>query len=85
MLALPQNMVRRLLTVDPKKRLTARQAVGHPWLATSGDILSANDLSFNRPKFHSANAKRKLRSAIDMVRNDETGWYETPRCNIRDV
>ncbi|CAN0053337.1 unnamed protein product [Ascophyllum nodosum] len=61
------SIVRGLLTVDPEQRLTARQAIQHPWLATSGQILSKNDLSFTLPRLSAFNAKRKLRAAINMV------------------
>ncbi|CAM9817731.1 unnamed protein product, partial [Ascophyllum nodosum] len=32
-----KDLIRNLLTVDPSRRLTADQAINHPWLATKGE------------------------------------------------
>lgn len=59
-----QNLITSLLTVDPRKRLTAEQALNDPWVTGNDDVLSTMDLGTNLDKFKQYNAKRKLRHAI---------------------
>lgn len=51
-----QDLVRKLLTVDRKERLTAAQALAHPWMIPA----DANDMLNNK-------ARRKFRGAIKTV------------------
>ncbi len=40
-----KDLVRRLLRVDPKLRLTARAALAHPWLRDATMIDRAKDIA----------------------------------------
>ncbi|KAJ1440236.1 hypothetical protein B484DRAFT_427490, partial [Ochromonadaceae sp. CCMP2298] len=40
-----KDLVRRLLVVDPSCRLTADEALAHPWVAADSKTLSSYDLS----------------------------------------
>ncbi|CAN0475684.1 unnamed protein product, partial [Hapterophycus canaliculatus] len=62
-----QDLIRRLLTVDPKKRMTAAQAVTHPWLLSRDSDLLNRNLGVNLEQLKLFNARRKLRAAIKSV------------------
>ncbi len=60
-----KDLIRKLLIVDPVKRLTAQQAQQHPWVSdetksSDNDILITDNLK-------SFNARRRLRGAIRAV------------------
>lgn len=54
--------------VDHTKRVTATEAISHPWLLARGQNLACRDLQNNLEELQLFNAKRKLRSAIKSVR-----------------
>eukprot|EP00752_Nemacystus_decipiens_P005344 g4846.t1 len=62
-----KDLIRRLLTVDPKRRLTAAQAVTHPWLLSKDADLLNHNLGVNLEQLKLFNARRKLRAAIKSV------------------
>lgn len=53
--------------MDPKKRLTAAQAVTHPWLLSKDSDLLNHNLGVNLDQLKLFNARRKLRAAIKSV------------------
>lgn len=55
--------------VNTNKRMTAKQALEHPWMLASGKDLAKYDLSFNQGQLQVFNAAVKLRAAIKSVRN----------------
>lgn len=63
-----KGFIQRLLTIDPNHRMTAHQALTHPWLseplpspvASSPDLLSSVRSNFN--------ARRTLRKAVDAIK-----------------
>jgi len=57
-----KQLVKGLLTVDPKKRLTAEQVIAHPWV--TGDAPS-NPLKIDQLK--KFNASRKLKAAAAKI------------------
>lgn len=59
-----KDLVSQLLVVDPKKRLTADEILGHPWMFEDGRGMN---LDHFRPNMKSFNAKRRLKSAIRAV------------------
>ncbi|KAL5000212.1 kinase-like domain-containing protein [Aspergillus recurvatus] len=65
-----RDFIKRCLTVNPKKRMTAHQALQHPWINppydTTDDLGSGEDLLPNIKK--NFNARRTLHKAIDTVR-----------------
>jgi calcium/calmodulin-dependent protein kinase (CaM kinase) II/calcium/calmodulin-dependent protein kinase I len=62
-----KDLVRKLLQVDPLKRLTARQAMRHPWFLTDESSLMANNLEKTLVKLRVWNAKTKLKAAVKAV------------------
>ncbi|KAF1817655.1 Ca/Cm-dependent protein kinase B [Eremomyces bilateralis CBS 781.70] len=60
-----RSFIRRCLTVDPSKRMTAQEALSHPWISgdarqTDTDLLPVVKKNFN--------ARRTLHAAIDTIR-----------------
>lgn len=62
-----RDFIRRLLTADPEKRMTAEEALQHPWLA---HVPSAADSQKDLlPEIKSAfNAKATFRKAVNGIR-----------------
>jgi len=59
-----KDLISKLLTVDSKKRLTAAEALKHPWINTSETELVRRNLQHSLQTFKRFNAKRKFRSAV---------------------
>jgi len=61
-----KDLIRKMLTVDPKKRLDAKQALKHPWVAgeEAPDTSIAENYKTGYTKF---NARRKFRGAVRTV------------------
>lgn len=62
-----KDLVRRMLVLDPSKRITAAEAVRHEWLKASRDRLSMIMLQSTSQKLKTFNARMKLRSAMIAV------------------
>jgi calcium/calmodulin-dependent protein kinase I len=62
-----KDFIRCLLTLDPRKRLTASQALEHKWMTASDHILAEQDLGVNLTELKKFNAKRKWRAAVKTV------------------
>ncbi|RUS16226.1 putative calmodulin-dependent protein kinase type 1 [Endogone sp. FLAS-F59071] len=60
-----KKFIRRLLTIDPAQRMTARQALEHAWLSPKVDAPQRDLLPNVRKNF---NARRTFKKAVDMVR-----------------
>lgn len=54
-----QDLIKRLLEVDPKKRLTAEQALLHPWV--QGVAAKSEHMELAHHQLKEFNAKRKLK------------------------
>lgn len=59
-----KSLIRGLLCVDLKKRLTVDQAIAHPWVQRAGDELAARNLDKNLKTFRKFLAKRKFKAAV---------------------
>eukprot|EP00957_Ditylum_brightwellii_P045304 3434132-Ditylum_brightwellii.AAC.1 len=59
-----KDLISGLLTVNPDKRLTAKDALADPWMTGSDDLLAGKDLGVNLDQFRRYNAKRKVRQAV---------------------
>ncbi|KAH8058872.1 serine/threonine kinase [Aureococcus anophagefferens] len=57
------DLIMKLLTVNPSDRITAEQALGHPWIVSDDEALKGSDLGVNLRAFKRCNAKRKFKSA----------------------
>ena len=66
-----RQFIKRCLTVDPKERMTAHEALTHPWIAPNATRGTATDgsgedlLPVVKKNF---NARRTLHAAIDTIR-----------------
>jgi calcium/calmodulin-dependent protein kinase I len=62
-----RDLISSLLTVDPKKRLSADNALENPWIKGDGASLAKKDLGVNLKKFKTFNAKRKFKAAVSTI------------------
>lgn len=60
-------LISALITVNPKKRLTAKEALANQWIAGSDAALAGKSLGKNLEEFKKFNAKRKFRAAVKAV------------------
>lgn len=61
-----KDLVRHLLVADPQQRLTASQALRHPWV--TGIAAKNSHLEDAQTKLRQFNARRKLKAATDVLR-----------------
>ena len=65
-----KDLVSQCLTINPHKRLDATQALNHDWMArTKESELENRQLDVDKLK-HIIEAKRKMRAAVNTVRNE---------------
>lgn len=64
-----KDLIRRLLVVDPKDRLTAKDALQHHWVQARDEKLAQRDLTSTKQQIAKYNAKRKFKAAVDAVRS----------------
>jgi len=57
-----KDLVKKCLTVDPKKRITAKEVTNHPWIRGASD--NALDVAKNLKKY---NATRRLKAAAKQI------------------
>lgn len=62
-----KDLVKKLLVLDPDDRMTAMDALRHPWLKTSRDQLDQSQLDGTAKRLKTFNARMKLRSAMIAV------------------
>lgn len=62
-----KDLISSLLTVNPKKRLKANDALNDRWTTTKESDLANNDLGINLAEFKKFNAKRKFKAAVKTV------------------
>lgn len=62
-----KELIEKLLTVDPDKRLSAREALQHEWLQKADSDLASRKLDNNLEAIRKYNAKRKLQRAVKLV------------------
>jgi len=62
-----KDLISKLLTLDPKKRITAQEALAHPWIANQ-DSNSEEHLNQTVEQLRKFNAKRKFKGAILAVK-----------------
>ena len=60
-------MISSLLTVDPKLRLDAEQALKNSWITGDDASLAKKDLGVNLQEFKRFNAKRKFKAAVSTI------------------
>jgi serine/threonine protein kinase len=62
-----RDFIRRCLTVDPAKRMTAHEALSHPWIADMSTSAEGEEDLLPTVK-KNFNARRTLHAAIDTIR-----------------
>lgn len=63
-----KDLITRMLTVDYEKRLTAKDALNHPWIHDMSDgELQSHDLHGTLDEIKKFNARRKLKGTIKAV------------------
>jgi len=62
-----KDLISLMLTVDYRKRPSAKQLLQHPWLGQLGHVLSGNDLSNTQAELKRFNSRRKFKGAVDAV------------------
>jgi serine/threonine protein kinase len=62
-----KELVKKMLILNPDDRITAKEAMRHPWLRLSKDRLSMVMLQGTSQRLKTFNAKMKLRSAMIAV------------------
>lgn len=63
-----KDFISSLLIVDPSQRLSAEEALMHPWVRTSDVILRQRSLLENLQEFKKYNALRKFQAGVRAVR-----------------
>ncbi|CAN0189555.1 unnamed protein product [Ascophyllum nodosum] len=62
-----KDLIAKMLTVDPRKRITAKDALEHPYLKVASTTLEENNMGGNLDRIKLFNARRKFKSAIQTV------------------
>lgn len=63
-----RDFVNKLLTIDPSTRMTAHQALQHPWLATNAAKEGGEQRDLLPDIKHAFNAKRTFKKAVNGIR-----------------
>ncbi|WFC98612.1 CCR4-NOT core subunit cdc39 [Malassezia yamatoensis] len=85
-----RDFIRRLLTTDQNARLTASQALGHPWIQSASHVEKADQKDL-LPEIKSAfNAKRTFRKAVNGIRlvnrlRTETQEHQLARAHLEQI
>jgi serine/threonine protein kinase len=78
-----KDLVQKLLVIDPKKRLSADQALQHPWMTEeNGNKL---DLAHFKANLKSYNARRRLRAAIRAVQFAQMFSTSKPGARVETI
>ena len=56
-----------MLTVNPKKRLSAAELLHHPWLHKDEEHLAGNNMKSTQAELKRFQARRKFKVAVDAV------------------
>ena len=70
-----KKLITKMLTVDPKKRITAEEALKDNWILGEAELLAGMDLGVNLAEFKKFNAKRKFRAAVNAVSSSPSVYY----------
>ncbi|XP_036265289.1 calcium/calmodulin-dependent protein kinase type IV [Pipistrellus kuhlii] len=78
-----KDLVRKLIVLDPKKRLTTFQALQHPWV--TGKAANFVHMDTAQKKLQEFNARRKLKAAVKaVVASSRLGSASSSHGNIQD-
>ncbi|CAM9580133.1 unnamed protein product, partial [Discosporangium mesarthrocarpum] len=59
-----KDLIKRMLTVEPSKRISADEALEHPYLKVKDSTLEEHNMEENLKRLKIFNARRKFKSAI---------------------
>ena len=62
-----KDLIRRMLTVNPSRRITINEALEHPWFRIPSMVLSQNDLSLNLKELKKHIIRRRFRTAVKTI------------------
>jgi len=62
-----KDLISALLTVDPERRISAREALSNRWICGDDKDLMGKDLGKNLEEFKRFNARRKFKAAVKVV------------------
>lgn len=65
-----QDLISKLLVINPDKRLTVQDALRHQWFKTDGETLASQDLTASLTELKVFNARMKLKAAVKTVRTN---------------
>lgn len=78
-----KDLVKKLIVLDPKKRLTTFQALQHPWV--TGKAANFVHMDTAQKKLQEFNARRKLKAAVKaVVASSRLGSAGTSHSNISE-
>lgn len=63
-----REFIRRCLTIDPEARMTADEALNHPWIADTESVMKGEGMDLLPTVKKNFNARRTLHAAIDTIR-----------------
>jgi serine/threonine protein kinase len=63
-----KDLIRKLLTVNPLERLTAQQALGHPWLLSDEEKLSELALSGAQAEIKKFQARKRFKKGVNAIK-----------------
>jgi len=62
-----RDLISKMLTVNPTKRISAFQALEHPWILGDSETLGARNLAGTLVELKKFNARRKFRAGVKTV------------------
>uniref|UniRef100_A0A8P4KL31 calcium/calmodulin-dependent protein kinase n=1 Tax=Dicentrarchus labrax TaxID=13489 RepID=A0A8P4KL31_DICLA len=77
-----KNLINQMLTINPAKRITADQAIKHPWVCQRSTVASMMHRQETVECLRKFNARRKLKVSMDTVTHKHTHTHthtHTPR------
>ncbi|EDL76196.1 calcium/calmodulin-dependent protein kinase IV, isoform CRA_c [Rattus norvegicus] len=78
-----KDLVKKLIVLDPKKRLTTFQALQHPWV--TGKAANFVHMDTAQKKLQEFNARRKLKAAVKaVVASSRLGSASSSHTNIQE-
>jgi calcium/calmodulin-dependent protein kinase I len=63
-----KSLISGCLTVNPLERLTAKQALAHPWLCSDEDKLAASALSGAQAEIKKFQARKRFRKGVNAIK-----------------
>ena len=74
-----KDLVRCLMNTRPSQRISAKDALEHPWIHTFDLELSSRDLSDNLRNFQKTNVLRRLKARVKLV----SSFYHVIKINFK--